>query len=196
MNNRLAIGLIIALFAGHSANAFGQVTESLNPTNGHFYRLVDNPQRTWEEASTIAQAMTVQGFAGHLATITSADEQAFIQSAFGSPVGTSQIWLGGVQPSGSVEPAGSWQWITGEPFNYANWRQPSEPNNNGDENHIAMFRNDATWNDLGALDNIGRTSRHAYLVEFAIPEPTAALLAVMGAMGVIWRRIVPSRDAN
>ena len=190
MNNRLTIGLIIALFAGHSASAFGQVTEALNPINGHLYRLVENPQRTWEEASSIAAALAVQGVAGHLATITSADEQAFIQSAFGSPVGPSQIWLGGLQPTGSAEPAGGWQWVTGEPFNYANWRQPSEPNNNGDENHLAMFRNDATWNDVGALDNLGRTSRHAYLVEFAIPEPSAVGLACLAlvAGGLIRKR--------
>jgi hypothetical protein len=48
-----------------------------------------------------------------------------------------------------VEPDGGWQWVTGEAFSYTNWRL-GEPNNNGDENRIQYFGDQAiapTLND-------------------------------------------------
>jgi hypothetical protein len=52
----------------------------LNPANGHYYEVVW-PGRvlTWEEAHDEAAASTYLGMQGYLATITSAEEQAFIE---------------------------------------------------------------------------------------------------------------------
>ncbi len=61
--------------------------------------------------------MTYNGWPGHLATVTSAEENAFIVDMTNSY----NHWLGGYQPAGSDEPAGNWQWVTGEPWIYANW---------------------------------------------------------------------------
>jgi hypothetical protein len=99
---------------------------AFNPVNGHYYRLV-RTKSTWDEARLAATNETLLGFSGHLATITSAQEQSFIQSAFDTfsspfvPMGEG-VWLGGFQPAGSPEPAGNWEWVTGEPFVYANWQ--------------------------------------------------------------------------
>src|ERR1051325_12185873 len=97
--------------------------------NGHFYEVVSAPTGiTWGNASLAA---TNRG--GYLATITSAEENAFVfsQATQDSTIWYSGYgpWLGGIQPAGSGEPAGGWRWITGEPFVYKNWA-PGQPNNN------------------------------------------------------------------
>ncbi len=106
------------------------------------------------------------GLRGYLATVTSASENAFIQSQFGAnfagSFSTSPTWFGAFQPAGSVEPAGGFGWLTGEAFAYTNWG-PGEPNNNlvaGNEN-VVEIRNDGLWNDTSET-RIGQ----GYLVEF------------------------------
>ncbi len=70
--------------------------------------------------------MSYNGMNGHMATITSPDENNFIVTTFRDP---SYCWLGGFQPDDvpvGIEPYGGWQWLTGEPWSYTNWaeRQP------------------------------------------------------------------------
>src|ERR1051325_6511008 len=82
--------------------------------NGHFYEVVSAPTGiTWGNASLAA---TNRG--GYLATITSAEENAFVfsQATQDSTIWYSGYgpWLGGIQPAGSGEPAGGWRWITGD----------------------------------------------------------------------------------
>ncbi|MCK9441150.1 MAG: hypothetical protein M0Q13_06995 [Methanothrix sp.] len=103
--------------------------------NGHYYEAVLVPGGiTWNDANTRANAA-----GGHLATITSAAENQFVYNLVaeyddywlgdnhGNGAGP---WLGGYQPAGSLEPAGGWAWVTGEPFSYTNWHT-GEPNNGG-----------------------------------------------------------------
>jgi hypothetical protein len=122
--------------------------------NGHYYLLVEQTL-TWQQARDSADAMKFKGVHGHLATITSSAENAFISTQLGT---TQFAWLGGEQPPGSLEPDGGWQWITGEPWVYTNW-DIGEPNNDyqGDfgkePNHQSEerlhFKTDgAHWNDL------------------------------------------------
>ena len=35
---------------------------------------------------------------------------------------------------------GTWEWVTGEPFSYANW-DGGEPNNQGDEDYVFINAN-------------------------------------------------------
>src|SRR5436190_20680061 len=90
--------------------------------NGHFYEGILAPSGiTWGNAQTNA---AFRG--GYLATITSAAENGFVygliagNSSFWYVTGTEAWgpWLGGLQPAGSVEPAGGWTWVTGESFAY------------------------------------------------------------------------------
>src|SRR5687767_6182351 len=74
---------------------------------------------SWNAANAAAIGSTFSGQSGHLATITSAAENAFIDLIVNS--GT-EAWIGGFQPPGSPEPAGNWQWVNGEGlFTYTNW---------------------------------------------------------------------------
>ena len=156
----------------------------LNPDNGHYYEAVYTDGISWEEANANAQTRSFMGMFGHLATITSETEQAFLFSNF--PVILDEhLWLGGFQPADSPEPAGGWSWITGESFTYVNWGS-GEPNNAGDENALE-FRSDGSWNDI-ASDNT--LFNGGYLVEYdefssPVPIPPAALLLGSGLLGLI-----------
>ena len=83
--------------------------------NGHWYERVDQYGVHWSEANTAASSHIWLGVSGHLATITSPEENAWIWDHLSHPVGR---WLGGLQTPGSVEPAGGTTWITGEPWDY------------------------------------------------------------------------------
>jgi hypothetical protein len=73
--------------------------------NGHWYLDVAQ-QVTWAEADATASAI-----GGHLATTVTYEEFQFVWE-----LGGHARWLGAGQPAGSVEPAGGWEWVTGEPW--------------------------------------------------------------------------------
>jgi hypothetical protein len=93
---------------------------------------------TWDEANALAMRL-----GGHLATATSASENAFIQSV----AGTRSCWLGGLQDFGIVEPDVGWRWVTGEPWEFTAW-YPGEPNGAPYEvDVLATFA--GQWTDFG-----------------------------------------------
>ncbi len=100
--------------------------------NGHMYfRSTSN--FTWANANAIANAA-----GGHLATLTSAAESAALASA-----GTSWIGLS------DEATEGTWTWVTGEPFAYANWAA-GEPNNSGNQDYGVVNFVGNNWDDNGA----------------------------------------------
>ena len=110
--------------------------------------------------------------AGHLATIHSPAENQFIYDSLGFSAlqyPDSFPWIGGFQPAGSAEPAGNFQWVTGEPFNYTNWAPPAEPNNVGGNEDVVQINGNPVgagrWNDNT------RTRQFSYIVEY----PTGTL---------------------
>lgn len=125
--------------------------------NGHYYWIIDKTI-SWQDAKKEAEAMTYNGLKGHLATVDTAEENAFI-TTLGDVSGH---WIGGIQPLGSEEPAGNWQWITGETMDYTNWNY-GEPNNySSGENVMQYVSSDGRWNDLPS----GTYAINGYIVEF------------------------------
>jgi len=175
------LGLVLTL---GSAAANAAPTEFVD--NGHFYEVIllnpgDNPD--WDTANAAAASNTLNGAQGHLATITSAEEDEFIRVLAANA--TKELWVGGFQPDKSAEPGGGWQWINGEGVipatnpttpepPYANWLN-NEPNNLGNgEAHLGIglggnFGSGYGWNDEGNLGNIG-----GYVVEYDIEVVEAA----------------------
>lgn len=146
-------------------------------SNGHCYEAVRAPSGIdWPTARDAAIAR-----GGYLATITSAEENAFVFSLVsGDPnlwyldgAGNGEgPWFGGMQPPGSPEPAGGWQWdITNEPFAYTRW-QPGEPNNFGGGEDRTVFFGGGTligdrWNDIGS-----GAQQKGYVIEWTnCPQP-------------------------
>jgi hypothetical protein len=129
-----------------------------NRANGHVYQaIISSTPMTWHTAWRGAQQMTYQGARGHLVTITSREEQAFVYQhfaeAFRRPHG---VWLGAYQDPRAPdfrEPAGGWRWVTGEPWGYTNWRA-GEPNDlDGHSNWMNSFE-DGSWNGTGFDDEV------------------------------------------
>lgn len=128
--------------------------------NGHTYHRY-KASYTWTEARTYAQ-----NIGGHLATISSADENAIIYSLVKKDSNYG-AWIGGYRASGS------WAWVTGEPFSYSNWyTADGEPDNQwGIENYIGMRITEGMWRDSA---NNNYNWRY-FIVEFE-PRPVANIL--------------------
>ncbi|MBO6301917.1 MAG: C-type lectin domain-containing protein, partial [Ruminiclostridium sp.] len=108
--------------------------------SGHRYEYYPNADISWTEARAMCQSM-----GGHLVTITSAEEQAFIESTFPGTTG----WIGGYGDNNG------WSWVTGEPFGgYTHWKS-GEPNDQGGVEWCGHLWSDMTWNDLDNEDMSG-----------------------------------------
>lgn len=115
----------------------------VNPENGHAYKAVRCESR--EEAQTKADAEDA-----HLVTITSEQEQLWLDVAFGieDSFGNAPYWLGLTYvPFGS-----KWQWDTGEPLTYTNWTLEEVSDafagsrfGIGEESNFAIMSGDGQW---------------------------------------------------
>lgn len=130
LNAKLAVEKAIEL-----RNQKAKENSVAEPTDGHKYEIFHDTL-TWEEAKAACEAK-----GGHLATITSQEEQKMIESL---NTQNSKLWIGGYKNS-----AGQWCWVTGEPWEYQNWGD-GEPNNSSnvvaDESCVAVWP--LKWNDL------------------------------------------------
>ncbi len=159
--------------------------------NGHYYEFVNDSGITWNDAKTAAEAKTLYGLNGYLATVTSQAENDYITPKLGG-----DGWMG----ASDAATEGTWKWVTGPEAgthffngmanadtdgpedngydssynssidgqfnNFAN----GEPNNWGRDEDVAHFystgdgwsRNAGEWNDYAA-DN---SDIDGYIVEY------------------------------
>ena len=104
--------------------------------NGHFYYFFSDLDGSWTDAKAFCFI-----YGGHLVTINSAEEQAFLESQYPGTSG----WIG------AYEEDGTWKWTTGEPFLYTNWKAGEPNNQNGNEGYGHLYT-DMQWNDLPEED--------------------------------------------
>lgn len=146
-----------------------------NATTGNFYRYVGTTAN-YATASADAAASLLNGVAGHIATITSAAENAYVRS-----LGSGNLWLSA--SDATVE--GEWRWIgggaeAGEMFwlggaagsaqggYYTNWAG-TQPDNAANEDYIEM-QGGGLWNDVNP------TGGRRYVIEWE----GAAVMAALG----------------
>ena len=164
----------------------------------HWFEVISVPGGiTWTAANSDAQ---VDG--GYLATITSANEDAFVYSL----ADYSQFWalyqnnddgpwLGGTYDlaSGGTGPIAGWSWVTGEPWSYTDW-YPGEPDHqnyppyNYPQDSLHFYGGNyvpaPTWDD----DWHSNSKTVSYVVEWnskPTPEPSTLALLAAGAIGPI-----------
>jgi len=98
--------------------------------NGHsYYRSTGSAY--WLDAKANCVAM-----GGHLVTVTTSGENAFIYN----------LWPSGWIGLTDEVTEGTWKWVTGETYSYTSWN-PGEPNNAGNEDYV-QFVGAGKWNDL------------------------------------------------
>ena len=114
--------------------------------DGRIYKIFDDSSLCWFDAYAYCDDL-----GGHLATITSADEQQFIKDYMSSLNFKSKIWLGGYNDGHN------WYWVTDEEFEYTNW-QSNQPNHaDGVDWIVLMNPNTSTigqWNDYSPLTKV------------------------------------------
>lgn len=172
---RLSILCVMTMVFG--IEAIVNATPIYNPGNGHYYERMPLDVN-WNEARVMAESMVWMGTTGHLATITSADENWWIVNNLGGRL-TLDNFLGGYFDGSS------WKWVTGEPWEYENWF-PGEPNGDG----TALQYDDAETNPsvLGYWNDFPDSrSENGFIVEYdtaPIPEPSTMLLVFSGLIGL------------
>jgi hypothetical protein len=197
---------LVILGAGQRAYAL----PILNPTNGHYYEFIEvGPGLTWEQALAAADAATFDPgtglLDGHLVTITSAAEHAFVAglAPFGATASAENgFWLAG----SDTDVEGTWVWQagpeTGEIFyfhptltslGYTNWA-PGEPNDvDPGEDYLEMFTYwaDGRWNDL--FNPGPNITPYNYVVEYSVaavpdsPVPAVTLLLAFAGLAILYR---------
>ena len=126
---------------------------------------------SWKNAKTAAEGKTFNGLNGYLATITSAEENAFILSKL-----PSTSWIG----ANDVATEGTWTWISGPEAGttiytggdtvsgqYTNWNSGEPSNSNHDglyENYAAFY---AAGTEAGKWNDVKETDAFAYIVEYS-----------------------------
>ncbi len=113
--------------------------------NGHSYLPVRSESPvTWLQAKELAHSA-----GGYLVSITSAGENAFVYNLISAP----QYWngefgplIGGIQTNSSIGAANGWSWVSGEAWEYTNWRG-GQPDDGGIPEDILHFWGGPEWND-------------------------------------------------
>ncbi|MFO1486726.1 MAG: protein kinase [Verrucomicrobiaceae bacterium] len=141
---------------------------------GHLYEFVPDKTLTWTQAKAAAEAK-----GGHLATITSKEENDFLASNMIAKIEKGLgAWIGGTDEGAP----GQWRWVTGEPFTFTAWN-PGEPGNGSGEPVLFFSMNDdgkVGWGDI-RTSGIGFVDRRGgYLVEWdqneiTLPTPAAPI---------------------
>ena len=127
--------------------------------NGNAYRYILG-NRPWTTANAEAQSDVQLGVSGHLTTITSLEENAFVNALKGT--GDMRAWIGLTD----AETDTVYQWVTGEPFVYSNWGS-GEPSNGGGgiEDYVEMFAS-TVWNDIANSNGVNQ----GFVVEWEAHE--------------------------
>lgn len=184
------LALAAAMLCGTAATAAPVYWDATSGGNDHAYEFISG-NYSYSQAKAAAAAMTFDGMQGHLATVTSADENAHVMSVSGG----NMTWLGGERDAGT----NTFRWIAGDEAGQAFWDNgavagvyhnfnPGEPNNAGGAEPAVHTWNNGLWNDHQDSASVFM----GFVVEFSdtvagpneVPLPASGLL-LLGGLGAI-----------
>lgn len=116
---------------------------------------------TWLEAQEHAESL-----GGHLAVITSAEEEQKVEALINQYDYLHTVWLGGTCTNSNL------QWNTGESVEYTQWG-PGEPNNEtGDEIYMDMYEIDNVWHWNDVPNDIKQyySGKMGYVIEWEVEQ--------------------------
>jgi hypothetical protein len=141
----------------------GSNTYFYSHSNGHYYG-ISSSSASWDNAKTAAEALTVGGQSGYLATPTDSASMQIMRAMIAN-ANVSGAWAGAKQINSNNEPAGNFYWATGpkagQPFN-GSWNS-GEPNNFDHGSGVREGHVEITTGNYN--DNNGLLAR-PYVVEF------------------------------
>jgi hypothetical protein len=111
-------------------------------TNGHYYQYVSGSVN-FDTALNSAASMSYLGFQGHLVTITSAEENAFVIALAAG----NSFWIAG----SDAQQEGVWRWVAGpengQIIRPTFWAR-GEPNDLRGEDCLGYWSRQRSWNDF------------------------------------------------
>lgn len=167
----MVVMVVVAVWMALLPGAAQADSVAVNPANGHVYEVVPLDGESWNAANAAAEASTYQGAPGHLVSITSAEEQTFVEGLLADHEKSAYIGLT------DQEVEGTFVWTTGEETGYQNWAG-GEPNNFFDEDCSAAYggrfpdeSRRGTWNDVECEGGANYTATYfdSYIVEYDGP---------------------------
>ncbi|MDK2912904.1 MAG: hypothetical protein PWR29_1861, partial [Methanolobus sp.] len=173
-------------------------------STGHYYESVYSESAvSWTDAKAAAEARSLSGMQGYLATILTEEESVFLGSK-----APDNAWIG----ANDIAVEGEWRWVTGPenltgegtpfyyqgnqttvPGFYTNWNS-GEPNNSGDTEHYGQIlgAGNKKWNDLPNVHDV-----YYYLVEYGgMPNETAPQLTATITISINSINDAPSTPGN
>ena len=126
-------------FASYVAK-YGSIAD-LDKFDSHYYKVIDAPM-TWTEARDACEEV-----GGHLAAITSEEEQSFICDIIKNS-NQANMWIGGYYSEDDDE----WYWVDGSDWDYTNWDDPQPDNYTGDEFYLRMKNRTKKYSNWEAVD--------------------------------------------
>ena len=133
-----------------------EIPKDAKEYNGNYYYLVDVPV-SWEEAEARCEKK-----GGHLATVTSAEENTWIAQNI-NPYEDHQSWLGGL-----MDVNHKWHWITGEDWSYTSFGENQPDFYDSNEYYLCTLHSGDKWNDGDQEGYLGNSwiSIEGYIIEW------------------------------
>ena len=133
-----------------------EIPKDAKEYNGNYYYLVDVPV-SWEEAEARCEKK-----GGHLATVTSAEENTWIAQNI-NPYEDHQSWLGGL-----MDVNHKWHWITGEDWSYTSFGENQPDFYDSNEYYLCTLHSGDKWNDGDLEGYLGNSwiSIEGYIIEW------------------------------
>ena len=146
-----------------------------NPDTGNYYEIVLK-SLIWPDAKVEAENRLYDDVPGHLATISSQEENDFLYNLATPPCCTRTGYHIGLN---DIAIEGAFEWVTGEPLEFTNWAS-GEPNDQGNAEDIAIMWWNNTWDDARA-----DYALPGFYVEYDVPEPGAVVSLLSGMVLLI-----------